>query len=250
MDQWRARAASLRAALRCTRAEAVALAVLLTGTVAGLGLVWWLARPAASPQGFGDVVAQQPAAGGAGNADGPHGAASAGSAEATAGGAVGGAHGPSTGDGTTAATPGSVAAGASVVVHVTGEVAEPGVVEVPAGSRVSDAIEAAGGAASKADLSRVNLAREVTDGEQIVVAHVDDPDQNEGGRATGPDGRVDVNRADAETLQRVPGIGPVTAQRLIAYREDHGPITAEQQLLDVPGVGPKTLDQLVDHLRW
>ncbi|PSO52948.1 MAG: competence protein ComEA [Actinobacteria bacterium QS_5_72_10] len=223
MDQWRARAASLRAALRCTRAEAVALAVLLTGTVAGLGLVWWLARPAASPQGFGDVAA---------------------------GGAVGGAHGPSTGDGTTAATPGSVAAGASVVVHVTGEVAEPGVVEVAAGSRVSDAIEAAGGAASNADLSRVNLAREVTDGEQIVVAHVDDPDQSEGGRATGPDGRVDVNRADAEALQRVPGIGPVTAQRLIAYREDHGPITAEQQLLDVPGVGPKTLDQLVDHLRW
>lgn len=230
--------ASLSAALRCTRAEAAALAVLLAGTVTGLGVVWWLARPAPSPQAgsSGGAVAEQPAsAGGGGDAE-------------TAG--SGGAAGIGTGRGGGSGQGGGLATQRRpVVVHVTGEVGEPGVVEVPAGSRVSDAIDAAGGAAPKADLSRVNLARAVTDGEQIVVAHVDDPGQG-GDPATGPDGRIDVNQAGAETLQQVPGIGPVTAERLISHREDHGPITAEQQLLDVPGIGPKTLDQLVDHLRW
>ncbi len=222
MEEWRARLAAVADTLRCTRAEAAALAVLLVGTLAGLGVVWWVAQPGPAPTDGSDraVAGPSPA-----RDDDPD--------TGSAGGDNGFAGEPE-----------------PVLVHVAGEVGDPGVVEVPAGSRVADAIDAAGGAGEAADLSRVNLARVVKDGERIVVGHVDDAGEAGGAGAVGPDGKVDVNRADAATLQEVPGIGPVTAERILSHREEHGPFTSEQQLLDVPGIGERTLDRLVDHLRW
>lgn len=211
MEVWRGRLAAVAAALRCTRAEAVALAVLLAGSVAGLALVWWLARP--DPDDIADdgaVAAEPPATPSAASPDG-----------------------------------GLATRREPVVVHVAGAVAEPGMVEVPAGARVADAIEAAGGADPGIDLAGVNLARVVADGEQIVVA-----DADAGDPAAAADGRVDVNRADADALEDVPGIGPVTAERLISHRRDHGPFTSDADLLAVPGIGEATLEQLREHLRW
>lgn len=222
MEEWRARLVAVTDALRCTRAEAAALAVLLVGTLGGVGVVWWVAQPGSAPTGASD----------------PH------PAESSPARGTGADSGEVTGE------DGFVGDGEPVLVHVTGEVGDPGVVEVPAGSRVADAIDAAGGSSEAADLSVVNLARVVEDGERIVVGHVDDGGQAGGDEAVGPDGKVDVNRADVATLQEVPGIGPVTAERILAHREEHGPFTSEEQLLDVPGIGQRTLDQLVDHLRW
>lgn len=223
MDEWRARVAAVTDALRCTRAEAAALTVLVIGTLVGLGAVWVLAQPAATPE---QSATSEPAGGQ------PAGR-------------------PGRADRDDRAEPGQLLDdGEPVVVHVTGEVADPGVVEVPSGSRVGDAIDAAGGATADADLSVVNLARMVEDGEQIVVGHVDDPDGSGAAGAVGPKGKIDVNRADAATLQEVPGIGPVTAERLLSHRQEHGPFTSADDLLDVPGIGQRTLDRLVDHLRW
>lgn len=222
MEEWRARLAAVADALRCTRAEAAALAVLLLGTLASLGVVWWVAQPGPAPTDGSNRVAEGPSPARGDDAD------------------IGGAGGEG----------GFVDDGEPVLVHVAGEVGDPGVVEVPAGSRVADAIDAAGGAGEAGDLNGVNLARVVKDGERIVVAHVDDESGADGAGAVGPDGKVDVNRADAATLQEVPGIGPVTAERILSHREEHGPFTSEQQLLDVPGIGQRTLDRLVDHLRW
>lgn len=212
--------AAVTEALRCTRAEAAALTVLVIGTLAGLGVVWAVAQPAASPpeDAASGPARGKPPASPDGARDGP--------AEADQ----------------------LVDDAEPVLVHVAGEVAEPGVVEVPASSRVGDAIDAAGGATGDADLSVVNLARIVEDGEQIVVGHVDDPAGSDA--AVGPEGKIDVNRADAATLQEVPGIGPVTAERLLSHRQEHGPFTSADDLLDVPGIGQRTLDRLVDHLRW
>lgn len=223
MEEWRARLAAVADALRCTRAEAAALTMLLLGTLAGLGLVWALAQPASPPAEDQRATSpgEQPAAR-------QRGADSRAAAE----------------------TGQFVDDGEPVLVHVTGEVAEPGVVEVPPGSRVRDAIDAAGGATGDADLSAVNLARIVEDGEQIVVGHVDDRTGADEANVVGPKGKVDVNRADAATLQEVPGIGPVTAERLLAHREEHGPFTSAEDLLDVPGIGQRTLDRLTQHLRW
>lgn len=224
MEEWRARLAAVTDALRCTRAEAAALAVLLVGTLAGLGVVWWVAQPDPAPTGGPDPP--RPAEGSS-----P-------------------ARGIGTDSGEAGDDGGFVAEGEPVLVHVTGEVGDPGVVEVPAGSRVADAIDAAGGSGEAADLGGVNLARVVKDGERIVVGHVDAAGEAGGAEAIGPDGKVDVNRADVATLQEVPGIGPVTAERILAHRQEQGPFTSEEQLLDVPGIGQRTLDRLVDHLRW
>ncbi len=155
---------------------------------------------------------------------------------------------PSAGDGVSQPT---TADGArdegEVVVHVVGEVLNPGVVHLSAGSRVADALAAAGGAAGPADLAAVNLARVLTDGEQLVVpAMGQNPDEE-----TQPpgDGRVDVNTAAASALEDLPGIGPVLAGRIVTWREGHGPFTAVEELAEVPGIGPAVLAGLVDLVR-
>lgn len=132
-------------------------------------------------------------------------------------------------------------------VHVVGEVAAPGVVELPRGSRVADALEAAGGATPSAVLDGVNLARVVADGEQIVVPDVEQPSTG----ATVPPGTassapgaslVNLNTADQSALETLPRVGPSLAQRIIAWRESNGPFTSVDQLLDVSGIGEKTLE--------
>jgi competence protein ComEA len=134
---------------------------------------------------------------------------------------------------------------ATVIVSVVGLVARPGLVTLPSGSRVADAVEAAGGLLPGADASSVNLAAVVTDGEQISVgvpgASGTSP---QGGAASG--GRVDLNTADAAELDALPGIGPVLAQRIVDHRTRHGPFRSVEQLDDVPGIGPATAAELAD----
>lgn len=117
-----------------------------------------------------------------------------------------------------------------LVVHVAGDVHQPGVVSLPIGSRVVDAINAAGGVLAGADTTTVNLARLVEDGEQILVGKV---------LSQGPD-RIDLNTSSADELDRLPGIGPVIAQRIIDWRQEHGRFRSVDDLKDVSGVGAAT----------
>lgn len=143
---------------------------------------------------------------------------------------------------------------ADVLVHVVGAVERPGVVRLAPGGRVLDAVEQAGGATADADLARLNLARVVTDGEQVVVlregeeAPVAAPDQGGGEPARdGPDpggSQIDLNRATAAELDALPGIGPVLSQRIVEHRDAYGPFASVDALLEVSGVGPAVLERL------
>jgi competence protein ComEA len=117
-----------------------------------------------------------------------------------------------------------------VVVDVTGAVEVPGLVELTAGSRVADAIDAAGGASADAVLDDLNLARRVNDGEQVRVPHMGEDDAAGGGP-------INLNSASAEELEQLPGVGPVLAERIIADREANGPFASIDDLSRVPGVG-------------
>lgn len=130
---------------------------------------------------------------------------------------------------------------AILMVHVAGEVRRPGVVRLAAGSRVVDAIEAAGGATPSAVLAGVNLASPVVDGSQIVV-----PSSAAGGLAAPAvdDGVVVVNRATATELESLPGVGPVLAERILLHRAEHGPFETVEDLLDVSGIGEAILARL------
>lgn len=136
-------------------------------------------------------------------------------------------------------------ASGEVVVHVAGLVAKPGVVVLPGGSRVVDAVEAAGGAQPTVDLTSLNLARVLTDGEQILVGVAAPPDSSDaggagsGGGGADPSGTVDLNSATAEQLDTLPGIGPALAGRILDWREQNGRFTAVDELREVPGIGEK-----------
>lgn len=163
-------------------------------------------------------------------------------------------------DGDAAATgpvpgPGSPTSG-SVYVHVLGAVAAPGLYVLPAGSRVVDAVAAAG-LLPTADRSAVNLARPVSDGEQLLIPAVGEaPPAGSvplaGGAAAPPppgDGRIDLNTADEAALDTLPRIGPALAERIIQWREDNGRFTSIEDLLAVPGIGDKMLEGLRDLVR-
>lgn len=120
---------------------------------------------------------------------------------------------------------------ATVVVAVAGKVQRPGLVRLPAGARVADAVEAAGGPLPGTDLSTVNLARKLVDGELVVVGT---PAASAGGASSGP---VNLNTASAEQLQTLPGVGPVLAERIIAYRDEHGGFATVADLRNVSGIG-------------
>lgn len=137
-----------------------------------------------------------------------------------------------------------------VVLHVHGAVGEPGIVELPLGSRVVDAIAAARGPTDDADLGAVNLARVVADGEQLYVPRVGEAPPPAAGGATGPDasGRVNINTADAAALETLAGVGPALAARIIAWREQNGPFRSVDELTAVSGIGPKTLDGMRDQV--
>lgn len=143
---------------------------------------------------------------------------------------------------------------ASVVVHVTGSVRHSGVYELQAGTRVSDAVEAAGGLLPDAMPERVNLARVLTDGEQVHIPDEDEPVPGPGvaGATAGGAGGagatslVNLNTADAAALDTLPGVGPSTAEKIVADREANGPFGSIEDLGRVSGIGPKKLEQLRD----
>lgn len=134
------------------------------------------------------------------------------------------------------------AGGSPILVHVLGEVVRPGLYELREGDRVIDAVAAAGGMTDAADPAGVNLARVVSDGEQLTVPAVGEAVAAAPG--TTADGRVDLNTADAATLETLPRIGPAMAQRIIEWRESNGPITSVDDLLAVSGIGTKTVEVL------
>ena len=135
-----------------------------------------------------------------------------------------------------------------LVVHVVGRVRHPGIVTLPPGSRVVDAVGAAGGAAKGADLSAINLARLVVDGEQIRVPRpgevVAGTSGGAAGGSSGAGGPVSLNTADVTALDTLPGIGPVLAQRIVDWRTENGRFTSIDELGEVSGIGEKLLAQL------
>lgn len=140
-----------------------------------------------------------------------------------------------------------------VVVDVAGEVRRPGVRELPAGSRVIDAIDAAGGLTRRADTTALNLARVLTDGEQVLVAGrvtepsvpgAPPPSAVPSGTVTSSTSLVSINTGTLEQLDALPGIGPVLAQAIIDYRTQNGPFVSIEQLLDVSGIGDATFADL------
>ena len=145
----------------------------------------------------------------------------------------------------------TTAAPAPVVVHVAGAVVEPGVRQLPPGSRVVDAIEASGGLAPDADADRINLAAELVDGSQVYVPRVGEAVPQSAASAGGESsaGPIDLNTADAAQLETLPGVGPATAAAIIDHRERHGPFTSVDDLLDVRGIGEAKLAVLRDLVR-
>jgi competence protein ComEA len=137
----------------------------------------------------------------------------------------------------------------TVVVSVVGSVVRPGLVTLPSGARVADAVQAAGGLVPPADQASVNLAAPVTDGQQIVVGAPGAPDAPAApagaasGSAAVPGGKLNLNTATAAELDALPGVGPVLAQRIVDHR-DQGPFTSVDQLDDVPGIGPARAAEL------
>jgi competence protein ComEA len=148
--------------------------------------------------------------------------------------------GPGAASGATGAEP-----TAELVVDVAGKVRRPGIAVLPAGSRVVDALEAAGGPRRGVDLTSLNLARPVVDGEQILVgvAPVPGVAGSLGSPSTG-DSLVNLNTADQAGLETLPGVGPVTAESIIAWRTDNGGFTSVDELLEVDGIGEATLEDL------
>lgn len=130
-----------------------------------------------------------------------------------------------------------------LIVDVQGAVERPGVVVLPQGARVMDAIAAAGGFNDGAAVGSVNLAREVHDGEQLLVPVEGEEQTGDSGGVSG-NGLININRASAEELQQLPRVGPATASAIIAHRDEYGPFTSIDQLQDVSGIGPATMEQL------
>jgi competence protein ComEA len=144
---------------------------------------------------------------------------------------------------------------AQIVVHVLGAVRRPGLVRLPSGARVQDAIEAAGGLKRSANPDDLNLAQPLTDGQQIVIGterHPDGEVRESGGGDAQPGGapsRIDLNRATSAQLEELPGVGPVTAASIVAWREQHSRFTRVEELQEVDGIGPKTYAQIAPHVR-
>lgn len=141
-----------------------------------------------------------------------------------------------------------------VCVHVGGAVSVPGVYRLPDGSRVGDAVTAAGGLADGAAPDAVNLARPLADGEQVIVPTLDQVEQAASNPSAGeaaeavasPSGKVDINAASAAELDALPGIGPATAEKIVADRQSNGPFASVEDLKRVSGIGDKKYAQLAD----
>jgi competence protein ComEA len=256
------------------RMRVVTSAVLLLAVIAATWwAVSWLMSPAgptgaAAPQAVAlDGEKVQPGGGPDGGAldggqrhgaerdgGGPSGPAEAGTGQAGA---------DQSAEGQPEGTAGS--ASEAVTVHVAGEVHEPGLVELPAGSRVADALRAAGGPTTRAELDLLNLAAPAVDASQILVPGPDTPVAASGtapgtvaGAASGPGGTggpgpagtVNVNTADAAALEELPGIGPALAGRIVEHREQVGPYGSLADLDAVSGIGPAMMERLDGLVSW
>lgn len=140
------------------------------------------------------------------------------------------------------------------MVSVVGQVARPGLVRVPDGARVADVLAAAGDALPGADLATVNLARRVADGEQVAVgvpAAADTPVSDSAGAATAtsPAGPIDLNSATVAQLDGLPGVGPITAQRIVEWRNRNGRFARLDQLREIEGIGERRFAQLRELVR-
>ena len=151
----------------------------------------------------------------------------------------------------------------TVIIHVAGAVAVPGVVQLPAGSRVHQAVAAAGGGTPTADLNRLNLAAVLTDGQKLFVPRAGEEipagssgssgssglageaGEGTGGGTASAGGKVNLNAASIEELDALPKVGPVLAQRIVDWRKEHGPFKSVEELDAVDGVGPKMLETLL-----
>jgi competence protein ComEA len=134
-----------------------------------------------------------------------------------------------------------------VVVHIVGAVRRPGLYRMPEGSRIADAVRRAGGATRKADVALVNLAAPLADGTQILVPARAPPRAASGGaepEPSAPAGPLHLNTATLEELDALPGVGPVTAQKILDFRQQHGAFASVDELDAIPGIGPKRLEQL------
>lgn len=233
--------------------------------VAG-GWFWWRVAAAAPEVMPLTAVSQTATVSGAGAVPPEGGQAESGQAESGAPGEGGGDGGPAMGE-----TPGPGMSSGTVVVHVAGAVTKAGVVKVPKGSRVHDAITAAGGGTAAADLNRLNLAAVLEDGQKIYIPRHGEPGQPEavqqgapaGGAApgagaeggaggagggsgeSGSTGKINLNTASLEELGSLPRVGPVLAQRIIDWRTEQGPFKTAEELDAVDGVGPKMLEALL-----
>jgi len=149
-----------------------------------------------------------------------------------------------------------------VAVHVVGAVPRPGLYEFAEGARVQDAVDAAGGLLSSANVDAINLAALLTDGQQLTIPYTDGaaptedpsafslPGSSDSGTEDSSNSEnaelININTASLEELDSLPGIGPTTAQRIIDYRTENGPFTSIDEIMDVSGVGPSTYDEIKD----
>jgi competence protein ComEA len=140
--------------------------------------------------------------------------------------------------------------GRDVVVHVAGAVNRPGVYRLPAGSRVTDAVQRAGGAMGGAATDGINLAAKLSDGQQVIV-----PKRGPAGTVAGAaggvaaDGPISLGSATVEQLDTIEGIGPVTAQDIVGYRDEHGGLSSVDELDEISGIGPATMEALRGRLQ-
>lgn len=148
---------------------------------------------------------------------------------------------------------------APLIIHVAGAVQQPGVYSLPLDSRVQDALKAAGGTLPDADLQTINLAAFLKDGDRIAISTIEPTESvaertdipvtaNPGSQAPLPGVIVDINSASQEELESLPGIGPVTAQKIIAYRQSQGPFTSIEDIQNVSGIGPVTFERIKDRI--
>lgn len=145
----------------------------------------------------------------------------------------------------------------TILVHVLGAVNRPGVAELPEGARVRDAIAAAGGLTADADPGELNLAAVVSDGTQLIIGDSVEPrgelrsEAGGGGSGGGSGGgqKLSLNSATQSEFETLPGVGPVTAARIVAWREQHGRFSRIEELQEIDGIGPKTYAQLADLVR-
>lgn len=144
----------------------------------------------------------------------------------------------------------SKGAAGELVVHVAGAVRDPGVYKLPDGSRVSDAVERAGGAAGGALLDGINLAARLADGQQVVVpANAEAAAAAPAPGAASADGPISLGTATTEQLETIEGIGPVTAGKILEYRDESGGVASIEELEDISGIGPATIEALRERLQ-